>query len=193
MPSGPPTKSSIEEAQNLEPKPLPPHLQYTYLGGSNTLAVIVSSDLSKLQEEELLRVLREHKRAIRWMMPDIRSISPSFCMHKIPMEEGYKPSVEHQGRLNPVMKEVVRKAVIKRIDADGYSGYNHISIVLEVQEKTTFTFPYDTYVSKKMPFGLCSAPANFQRSRIGRKLRCSEVPVDMFGLGTLTYGCNLSS
>nr|XP_016469809.1 PREDICTED: uncharacterized protein LOC107792128 [Nicotiana tabacum] len=62
-PSGPPPKPSIEKAPKLELKPLPPHLQYAYFGGSDTLHVIVSSDLSKLQEENLLRVLREHKRA----------------------------------------------------------------------------------------------------------------------------------
>ncbi|XP_070054808.1 uncharacterized protein [Nicotiana tomentosiformis] len=47
-PSRPPPKLSIEEAPKLELKPLPPHLQYAYLGGSDTLSVIVSSDLSKL-------------------------------------------------------------------------------------------------------------------------------------------------
>nr|XP_009757591.1 PREDICTED: uncharacterized protein LOC104210390 [Nicotiana sylvestris] len=67
-PEGPPPKTSIEEAPKLELKPLPPHLQYAYLGDSDTSPIIVSSDLSKLQEEKLLRVLREHKRALGWMM-----------------------------------------------------------------------------------------------------------------------------
>ncbi|XP_075107121.1 uncharacterized protein LOC142180095 [Nicotiana tabacum] len=68
------------------------------------------------KEEKLLRVLREHKRAIGWTMSDIKDISPAFCMHKILMEEGHKPSMEHQCRLNPIMKEVVRKDVIKWLD-----------------------------------------------------------------------------
>ncbi|XP_075098867.1 uncharacterized protein LOC142175774 [Nicotiana tabacum] len=67
-------------------------------------------------EEKLLRVLREHKHAIGWTMSDIKGISPGFCMHKILMEEGHKPSMEHQRRLNPIMKEVVRKEVIKWLD-----------------------------------------------------------------------------
>ncbi|XP_070041021.1 uncharacterized protein [Nicotiana tomentosiformis] len=54
-PSRPPPKPLIEEAPKLELKSLPPHIQYAYLGGSDTLPVIVSSDLSKLQEEKLLR------------------------------------------------------------------------------------------------------------------------------------------
>ncbi|XP_070039475.1 uncharacterized protein [Nicotiana tomentosiformis] len=119
--SGPPPKTSIKEAPKLKLELLPPHHQYTYLGGCDTVPVIVSPDLSKLHEEKLLRVLREHKRAIGWTMYDIRGISPAFCMHKILMEDGHKPSVEHQRRLNPIMKEVVRKEVIKWLDADFYS------------------------------------------------------------------------
>jgi hypothetical protein len=46
---------------------------------------------------------------------------------------------------------------------DGYSCYNQIEIALEDQEKTTFTCPFGTFAYRRMPLGLCNAPAMFQR------------------------------
>ena len=44
---------------------------------------------------------------------------------------------------------------------DGYSGYNQITIAPKDQEKTTFTYPYDTFAFRRMPFGLCNGPGTF--------------------------------
>ncbi|KAL5555647.1 hypothetical protein UlMin_037883 [Ulmus minor] len=111
------TTSSIKEPPKLELKELPSHLRYAFLEESSYYPVIINSSLNDLEEEKLLRVLREHRKAIGWTIDDIKGISPSICMHKILMEETYKPLVQPQHRLNPSMQEVVKKEVVKLMDA----------------------------------------------------------------------------
>ncbi|KAI5323844.1 hypothetical protein L3X38_032917 [Prunus dulcis] len=244
----PPTNKvlpSIVQAPELELKQLPKHLKYAYLGENETLPVIIASHLGPNDENKLLRVLKEHKTAIGWSIADIKGIIPTLCMHKILLEDNAMPKRDAQRRLNPNMKEVVRKEVIKLLNVgiiypisdskwvspvqvvpkksgitvvkneanelvptrmttgwrvcidyrklntatskdhfplpfidqmlerlaghshycflDGYLGYNQIAIAPEDQEKTTFTCPFGTFAYRRMPFGLCNAPATFQR------------------------------
>ena len=98
---------SVEQPPEVEQKPLPSQLKYAYLGVASTLPVIISAFLTELEEENLLRVLRDHKNALGWSLADLKGIRPSMCMHCILLEDGHKPSMEAQRRLNPTMKEVV--------------------------------------------------------------------------------------
>jgi len=50
---------------------------------------------------------------------------------------------------------------------DDYLGYNQIEIALEDQKKNTFTCPFGTFAYRMMHFGLCKAPATFQRCMLG--------------------------
>jgi len=229
----------------VELKPLPPNLRYEFLGPKSTYPVIVNASLNEGETEKLLYVLKKYPKAIGYTIDDIKGINPSLCMHRILLEDDYKPSIEHQRRLNPNMKEVVKKEFLKLLDAsvifpisdskwvslvqvvpkkggltvikndknesiatrtvigwrmcidymklnkatrkdhfplpfidqmlerlakhshfcylDGYSEFFQIPIHPNHQEKTTFTCPFGTFAYKRMPFGLCNAPATFQR------------------------------
>ncbi|GKA02214.1 hypothetical protein Tco_0674879 [Tanacetum coccineum] len=102
-------KSSIDEPPEVELKDLPHHLEYTFLEGDNKLTVIIAKDLSIEEKAALIKVLKSHKRAIAWKLSDIKGINPEFCIHKILMEEDYKPAVQHQRRVNPKIHDVIKK------------------------------------------------------------------------------------
>ena len=121
----PPKKAKVEELKEdkkveeskVEMKVLPSHLKYVFLEEDGTKPVIISSSLSNIEEEKLLKVLKHNKEAIGWSLSDLKGISPSYCMHKILMEDNFKPVAQPQRRLNPTMKEVVRKEVVKLLEA----------------------------------------------------------------------------
>ncbi|GJS23388.1 reverse transcriptase domain-containing protein [Tanacetum coccineum] len=73
--------------------------------------------LEQNEKERLISVLKNHKEAFTWKTSDIPRISPSFCKHKINFEDDVKPVIQRQRRLNPNMKEVVKKEIIKLLDA----------------------------------------------------------------------------
>ncbi|GJW88348.1 reverse transcriptase domain-containing protein [Tanacetum coccineum] len=110
-------KTPIDDPPDLELKDLPPHLEYAFLEGTLKLPVIIAKDLKREEKEQLLKVLKSHKRAIAWKISDIRGIDPNFCTHKILMEDDFKPAVQHQRRVNPKIHEVIKAEVIKLLDA----------------------------------------------------------------------------
>nr|KYP49927.1 hypothetical protein KK1_028318 [Cajanus cajan] len=74
----------------LELKILSSHLKYVFLEEGGSKSVIISSSLSTLEEEKLVRVLKFYQGAIGWSISDLKGISPAYCMHKIFMEDEYK-------------------------------------------------------------------------------------------------------
>ncbi|GJT20478.1 reverse transcriptase domain-containing protein [Tanacetum coccineum] len=110
-------KSSVDEPPKLELKDLPSHLEYAFLEGTNKLPVIIAKNLKDEEKERLIKVLKSHKQAIAWKLSDIKGIDPQFCTHKILMEDDFKPAVQHQRRVNPKIHEVIKKEVVKLLDA----------------------------------------------------------------------------
>ena len=207
--------------------------------------MIISDKLSEEETHKLIAILEKHRSFLGYTLQDLKGISPALCTHRIPLNPEIAPSREPQRRLNNAMREVVKKEVLKLLDAgiiypvphsewvspvqvvpkkggrtvvensknelipqrtitgwrmcidyrklnkatkkdhfplsfidemlerlaknsyfcflDGYSGYHQIPIHPEDQSKTTFTCPYVTYAYRWMSFGLCNAPASFQR------------------------------
>ncbi|XP_019098328.1 PREDICTED: uncharacterized protein LOC109131613 [Camelina sativa] len=263
------------KAPKVELKPLPKGLRYAFLGPNSTYPVIVNAELSHDELEMLLTELKRFRRAIGYSLDDIKGISPSLCTHRIHLENEAYSSVEPQRRLNPNLKEVVKKEILKLLDAgiiypisdstwvspvhcvpkkggitvvknekdefiptrtitghrmcidyrklnaasrkdhfplpfidqmlerlanhpyycflDGYSGFFQIPIHPNDQEKTTFTCPYGTFAYRRMPFGLCNAPATFQRCMTSIFSDLIEEMVEVFMDDFSVYGSSFSS
>ena len=117
-------------------------MKYEFLEPEKRKLVIISAALTKAEEQKLLEILRKYKEAIAWSIEDLKGISPSICMHKILLNDNAKTPVEHQRRLNPVMKEVVRKEVLKWLNACfiyAISDSSWVSPVHVVPKKGGFT------------------------------------------------------
>ncbi|GJR50165.1 reverse transcriptase domain-containing protein [Tanacetum coccineum] len=108
---------SSDKLPEIELKDLPPHLKYAFLEGTDKLPVIIAKDLKDEDKTAFLKVLRSHKRAIAWKISDTKGIDSKFYTHKNLLEDNVKPTVQHQRRVNPKIHEVIKKEVIKLLDA----------------------------------------------------------------------------
>ena len=132
----------VTSAEGIVLKELPNPLKYAYLELPKSKPVIISARLSDAEEQKLLKILKNYQESIAWSIDELKGISPSICMHKILLEENAKPSVEHQRRLNPYMKEVVRKEVLKWLNAGfryAISDSPWVTLVHVVPKKGGFT------------------------------------------------------
>nr|GEU97856.1 reverse transcriptase domain-containing protein [Tanacetum cinerariifolium] len=79
---------------------------------------------------------------------------------------------------------------------DGFLGYFQIPIDPKDQEKTTFTYPCETFAYRRMPFGLCNAPGTFQRCMMAifhdMIEKTMEVFMDDFSVFRNSFGTCLS-
>ncbi|CAM8911555.1 unnamed protein product [Rhodiola kirilowii] len=264
-----------KESCTVELKPLPASLRYEFLGPNSTYPVIVNASLTDVETQKLLVVLREHRPALGYSIDGLKGISPDLCMHRINLEDDARPSRDALRRLNPKLNDVVKKEILKLLDAgiiysvadskwvspvhvvpkkggltvvrneqneliptrtvtgwrmcidyrklnkatlkdhfplpfidqmlerlakhkffcylDGYSGFFQIPIHPEDQEKTTFTCPFGTFAYRRMPFGLCNAPATFQRCMMAIFSDFLEHTMEVFMDDFSVYGSSFDS
>lgn len=97
-------------------KQLPENLKYVFLDTVKNCPTIISFGLHQKEEEIMVHVLNKYKSVMGWTIEDLKGINPKIYMHTILMEDDHKPMVQLQRRLNPTMKEVVRKELVKLLD-----------------------------------------------------------------------------
>ncbi|GKA16815.1 reverse transcriptase domain-containing protein [Tanacetum coccineum] len=162
-------KTSLEEPPtDLELKPLPYNLEYVFLEEPSFLPIQLLDDkkpviqkqrrfYSNMQEVVKKEIVKLLDTNIIYPISDSSWVSP---IHYVPKEGGITAVTNENDEL------VLTRTVIGNkyfCFLDGFSGYFQIPIDPNDQEKTTFTSPFGTYAYRRMPFGLCNAPATFQR------------------------------
>ncbi|CAM8959826.1 unnamed protein product [Rhodiola kirilowii] len=108
---------TCKESCMVELKPLPASLRYEFLGPNSTYLVIINASLTDVETQKLLDVLRKHRPALGYSIDDLKGISPDLCMHRINLEDDARPSRDALRRLNPKLNDVVKKEILKLLDA----------------------------------------------------------------------------
>nr|GFA92579.1 reverse transcriptase domain-containing protein [Tanacetum cinerariifolium] len=85
--------------------------------GDDKFPIIIAKDLKDEEKIALIKVLKSHKQALAWQLSDIKGINLKSCTHKILMEDDFKPAVQHQRWVNLKIREVIKKEVLKLLDA----------------------------------------------------------------------------
>ena len=126
----------------VELKPLPESLKYVFLENGKSKPIIISSVLTEEQERRLIKIISRYKAAIGSTIADIKGISEEICEHRIFLEENSKPTRQPQRRLNPNIFEVVKKEILKWLQADfryAISDSTWVSPVHVVPKKSGIT------------------------------------------------------
>ncbi|GKB04000.1 reverse transcriptase domain-containing protein [Tanacetum coccineum] len=168
--------ASANEIAEKKPelKDLLNHLEYAYLHGIKSFSIIISSKFSEKEKcyfcsswVSPIHVVPK-KGGMTVVLNDNNELIPSRTV------TGWRVCIDYR-KLNDATRKdhfhlLFIDQMLERLSGneyycflDGFLGFFQIPIAPEDQEKTTFTCPYGTLAYKRMPFGLCNAPATFQR------------------------------
>ncbi|GJX67772.1 putative reverse transcriptase domain-containing protein [Tanacetum coccineum] len=194
--------ASANEIDEKKPelKDLPYHLKYAYLHGDKSFPIIISFELSDKEKSLLLQVLEKRKGAIAWK--DIKGISPSYCTHKILMEDDFKPVIQPQRHLNPKVQDVVKNEIVKLLDSGiiyPISDSTWVSPIHVVPKKGGMTVVLNDnnelipHHGIKTHHQLVSSPValEFYRSTRCSAVLLNKLPSKEKDLGSFTIPCDI--
>jgi hypothetical protein len=75
-----------------------------FLDETNRYPVIVSTNLLEKEEEQLMMVLKMHRKAFGYSLDDLKGINPSIATYRIFMEDGAQSLANFQWELKPEIK-----------------------------------------------------------------------------------------
>ncbi|MCI43352.1 hypothetical protein A2U01_0064589, partial [Trifolium medium] len=102
------TPKVVERPPELEE--LPPSWKYVFLGEESKKPIVVSSMLTPLQEEELLK---EAKKVNDSLEGELNGMIPIYFWHTPKNDKDFNPVVQTQEVVTPTLEDVVKKEVMK--------------------------------------------------------------------------------
>src|SRR4029078_4035099 len=104
--------------------------------------------------------------------------APRFCVDFRKLNSSTKKDAFPIPRIDDLLDMLEQATWFSSFDL--YSGYHQIPLDKDAIEKTAFVTKFGHYEYLKMPFGLCNAPATFQRTM-------NEIFADLIGRGVIVY------
>ncbi|GKA85673.1 reverse transcriptase domain-containing protein [Tanacetum coccineum] len=185
-----------EPPTDLELKPLPDNLEYEFLEEPSFLPEVVKKEIVKLLDTGIIYPIADSP----WVSP-IHCVLNKGGITVVTNEKDelvptrnitcWRVCIDYR-KLNeatakdhfplPFMDQMLERLIGNKYFyfLNGFSGYFQIIIDPMDQEKTTFTCPFGTYAYRRMPFGLCNAPATFQRRMLAIFHDMIEEPIEVF-------------
>ncbi|RVW21743.1 Retrovirus-related Pol polyprotein from transposon 17.6 [Vitis vinifera] len=113
------------------------------------------------------------------------SITLSLADRSVKIPRGYYLPISDSPWVSPT-QVVPKKSGITVVQNE--KGEEIATRLTSDQEKTTFTCPFGTYAYRRMPFGLCNAPATFQRCMLSIFSDMVERIMEVFMDDITVYG-----